>query len=264
MDINTIKQKLANLQPKQQKEKVDYKKIFFKPTVGKHTIRIVPSKFDPASPFKEVFVYYGMAKFPIYSLKNWGEKDPIEDFAAELRKTNNKDNWALANKISPKMRIMVPVVVRGFEQDGVRLWEVGKEIYKQLLGIAEDEDYGDYTNIEDGRDFTIDAVASVTGTTKGVSCSIRIKPKTSQLHSDPELVEKLLNDQIDVLSIQKKHTFDELKTILQNWLNPEEEEVAADETETDDDAGIVLVDNQPKHKPSRAKDFNSLFEEENN
>jgi hypothetical protein len=27
----------------------------------------------------------------------------------------------------------------------------------QLLGIAEDEDYGDYTDINEGRDFTVDA-----------------------------------------------------------------------------------------------------------
>ena len=57
-------------------------------------------------------------------------------------------NWQLAKKLDPKMRVFAPVIVRGEEDKGVRPWEFGKEIYMQLLGIAEDEDYGDFTDIK--------------------------------------------------------------------------------------------------------------------
>ena len=144
MDINAIKQRLNALQSTNntgKKEKIDYSKVYWKPKEeGKYQIRIVPSKLDPKNPFQEVFVHYGFSKFPIYALTNWGEKDPIVEFAAQLRKTNDKENWKLAKKLEPKMRIFAPVIVRGEEDKGVRLWEFGKEIYLQLLGIADDEE----------------------------------------------------------------------------------------------------------------------------
>ena len=143
MDINAIKQRLNSLQSTNtpgKKEKIDYSKVYWKPKEeGKYQIRIVPSKLNPQNPFQEVFVHYGFSKFPIYALTNWGEKDPIVEFAKQLRTTNDRENWVLAKKLDPKMRIFAPVIVRGEEEKGVRLWEFGKEIYMQLLGIAEDE-----------------------------------------------------------------------------------------------------------------------------
>jgi hypothetical protein len=225
MDLSLIKQKLATTQqkPGQKYEKIDYSKIYWKPKVGKHQIRIVPSKFNKQDPFKEVFLHYGYAKFPIAALTNWGEQDPIVEIAAKLKKSDDKENWDLAKKIKPKSRWFVPVLVRGEEDKGVRLWEFGKEIYQQLLGIAADEDYGDYTDITDGRDFTIEGTESEVLGKKVVKCAIRIKPKTTPLTEDSAQAEKFLNEQPDVLSVYRKHSFDELKDIIQKYLNPEEE-----------------------------------------
>jgi hypothetical protein len=53
MDLSLIKSKLDSFQNKgQAKEKVDYSKIFWKPKVGKHQVRIVPSKFSTSTPFR--------------------------------------------------------------------------------------------------------------------------------------------------------------------------------------------------------------------
>ena len=176
MDINAIKQRLSSLQSSgAKKEKVDYSKYYWKPKAeGKYQIRVVPSVLNKSNPFQEVFVHYGFSKFPIYALTNWGEKDPIVEFAKSLRTTQEKENWQLAKKLDPKMRVFAPVVVRGEEEKGVRLWEFGKEIYMQLLGIAEDEDYGDFTDINEGRDFTVDVVTGDIGGCQGLKSSIRV------------------------------------------------------------------------------------------
>jgi hypothetical protein len=226
MDLSKIKNRLESLQqkPGAKKEKIDYTKVFWKPKVGKHQIRIVPSKFDKANPFKEAFVHYGFAKFPIFALTNWGEPDPIVEFTKKLRSTSDKDNWSLAKKLDPKMRIYAPVIVRGEEDMGVRLWEFGKEIYMQLLGIAEDEDYGDYTDITEGRDFNIEAAEADIAGRKGIKCTLRVKPKTTPVSTDSKLVETWLEEQPEILELNKKHTYEEIKVILQNWLNPEEAE----------------------------------------
>ena len=53
MDINAIKAKLDALNNTgQEREKTDYSKIFWKPELGKQTVRIVPYAYDPAFPFK--------------------------------------------------------------------------------------------------------------------------------------------------------------------------------------------------------------------
>ena len=289
MDLKSIKNKLSALQTQgQKKEKVDYGKYLWKPKQeGKYQIRIVPSKFDKNNPFKEVFVHYGFSKFPIYALTNWGEKDPIVEFAKQLKQTNDKENWKLAKKLEPKMRVFAPIIVRGEEDRGVRLWEFGKEVYMQLLGIADDEDYGDYTDINEGRDFTLEAVMGDIGGRQGLKSSIRVKPKTSPLGGKSD-IEKWLDDQPNILELQRKIEFDKLKETLQNWLNPEDAvEVSDDEDEdeettetpskvkndlpwTDEDEDED-EDETPKKstknyelktKKSKADKFDELFEDE--
>jgi hypothetical protein len=241
MDLSVIKQKLSASQTKGQKrEKVDYTKIFFKPKPGKYQIRILPSKFDKSNPFREVYFHYGFSKGPILALTNWNEKDPIAEFAKNLRKSSDKEDWQLAKKIEPKLRYFVPVLVRGEEAQGPRLWEFGKLIYEQLLGIAADEDYGDFTDITDGRDFTIDAVEDVVAGRKGIKCNIRVKPKTSAISDDAAIVTKALEEQPDILGINKHYSFDELKDLLDKWLNPDSEEdtdapIASKSTDDDEE-----------------------------
>jgi hypothetical protein len=92
------------------------------------------------------------------------------------------------------------------------LWEFGKLTNDQLVGIAADEDYGDFTDITDGRDFTIEATEDIIAGRKGIKCNIRVKPKTTPISEDAALVEKLLNEQPDILGINRKYTYDALKT----------------------------------------------------
>jgi hypothetical protein len=270
MDINAIKQRLNSLQSNSntgKKEKIDYTKVLWKPKEeGKYQIRFVPSKLNSKNPFQEIFVHYGFAKFPIFALNNWGEKDPIIEFASQLRKTSDKENWSLAKKLDPKMRIYAPVIVRGEEEKGVRLWEFGKEIYMQLLGIADDEDYGDYTNIHEGRDFTVEAIKGDIGGRIGLKCSIRIKPKTTALHSDSSLVQTFLNEQPNILEIQRKMSFEDVKTILQNWLSPETEDGEVEDAEEEiiektPVKNYALKDSTPT-KATKADKFDALFDDE--
>jgi hypothetical protein len=271
MDINAIKQRLNTLQSTNtpgKKEKIDYSKVYWKPKEeGKYQIRIVPSKLNPQNPFQEVFVHYGFSKFPIYALTNWGEKDPIVEFASQLRKTNEKDNWVLAKKLDPKMRVFAPVIVRGEEEKGVRLWEFGKEIYMQLLGIAEDEDYGDYTDIHEGRDFTVDVVKGDIGGRQGLKSSIRIKPKTTPLNADASLIKSFLNEQPVLLEIQRKMDFEAIKEVLQNWLAPEDAEGDVDEDVEETPVEVAPVKAYALKTPlatkaNKAEKFDALFDED--
>lgn len=259
MNLDAIKSKLLSFQPKpkQQYEKIDYTKIYFKPKPGKYQVRIVPSKFDKNSPFREIYFHYGFAKFPILSLTNWGEKDPIDELSRQLKKTGDPENWKLGTKLQPKMRVFVPIVVRGQETEGVRLWEFGMEIYKDLMKWTEDEDFGgDYTDVANGRDFVIEVErGNVGGREVNKVISVKIKPKTSVLSEDAELVTKLLEEQPDILAINKKYKYDDLKEIVQKWLTPDEGEEAL--VVNEEDGTNDLPEAEGKVTPS--KKFDELF-----
>lgn len=231
MDIKQLKQRLQSLQNPKGSGKGDMQKTLWSPTVGKHTVRLVPSLYDKANPFKELYFHYEFGNKTMIALTNFGEKDPIVEFAQGLRKSSNKEDWMLAKRLEPKMRVFAPVIVRGEEEKGVMLWGFGKQIFMDLLSIAEDEDVGDYTDPIEGRDITIETLGKEsTGLTYNKS-TIRVRTKITPLSDNPEQVKKWLNEQPNPTTQFKKYGYDEMKTALLNYLNPESEEEVPSETE---------------------------------
>ena len=224
MDLNAIKQRLDNLQSKAApQQKTDYTTIFWRPSIGKQQVRIVPSAFDSASPFTELKFYYGITNKVMISPLNFGEKDPIAEFAQKLRQGEyDKENYVLAKKLDAKNRIFIPVIVRGEEDKGVRLWQFGKLIYEDLLSMAMDDEIGDYTDIVNGRDFTLETVGPESTGTNYNKTSVRPRMKTSPLSEDSSQVETWLETQPNPKEVFKRFTFDEMKDALVKWLSPED------------------------------------------
>lgn len=221
MNLEQIKAKLAGLNNNgNEKEKVDYEKIFWRPTNGKHIVRIVPSVYSPEFPFKELKFHYNVGRFPMIALSNFGKQDPIEEFVKELRKTSDKENWSLSGKLSPKTRIFAPVIVRGEEDKGVRLWSFGTNIYKALLALAEDEDIGDYTDVINGYDMVVEQTPGNPYPTT----TVRIKPKTSPLSADNAKVDLWLKEQPNPVDTFTQFDYEYIKKQLQGYLNPGESE----------------------------------------
>tara|TARA_R110000803_G_scaffold36597_1_gene78625 strand:+ start:1771 stop:2604 length:834 start_codon:yes stop_codon:yes gene_type:complete len=230
MDLNAIKQRLDNLQSKSTpQQKTDYTTIFWRPSIGKQQVRIVPSAFDSSSPFTELKFYYGITNKVMISPLNFGEKDPISEFAQKLRSGDyDKENYVLAKKIDAKNRIFIPVVVRGEEDKGVRLWQFGKLVYEDLLSMAMDDEIGDYTDIVNGRDFTLETVGPESTGTNYNKTSVRPRMKTSALSDDKTQVETWLETQPNPKDVFKRFTFDEMKDALVKWLSPESSESEGD------------------------------------
>ena len=283
MDINSIRAKLNALQTQNSRPSGEARKnVFWKPAVGKQTIRIVPSAYNKSNPFSELYFHYGIDKNPIISPTNWGEKDPIVEFAKQLRQSKDKESWRLARKLDPKMRVFVPIIVRGEESEGVKLWGFGKEIYMELLSMVEDEDIGDYTDIISGRDLNLTTVGADTTGTGFNKTTVRARTKESVLTEDQALLQIILNDQPDPLKVFSRMSFDDMKSVLQKWLAPEEEEgsIISEPATTFDDAkpAAATTEELPWKKPanpftletqgkkveSKADKFDSLFNDDDN
>jgi len=274
MDLNAIKSRLNALNKQsnsQNKEKKDYTLIYWKPKQeGKYQIRFVPSAHEVTNdPFHEIMMHYGVGKFPIMALTNWGEDDPIVDFTAKLRKTSEPENWRLAKKLYPKMRVFAPVIVRGEEDKGVRLFEFSKTLYMELLSIADDEDYGDFTDVAAGFDFVVNATKVVDR--PGFSLSLRPKPKQTPLSKDAKEVKEWLATQPSLLEERFKYTYDKLKEELQKFISEEESgeeddissepisEFDNDTTEVKEKENNFNLENQGKKATSKATEFDKMF-----
>jgi hypothetical protein len=267
MNLDAIKKKLESMQSKSTSGGANNQTKRFKPQIGKQTVRVVPFKYNKEFPFTEMKFYYGIgSKKVIASPLNWGEKDPIAEFAKQLRGTNDKENWRLAKKLDPKTRIFVPVIVRGEESEGVQMWEFGKEIYEAFLQMAADEEVGDFTDIMMGRDIKLVTVGPDSTGTAYNKTTITPSMKTTPLTEDDKALELWLDDQVNPKESYKMLPFDEIKAALAEWLNPEEEE---EFTPAD---GKLTVEEKPQSnyslstktesKKSKADNFDALFEED--
>jgi len=265
MDLDVIKKRLEALEKPASNNNNNGKSLFWKPSIGKQNVRIVPSKFNKATPFSELYFHYGIGKPVMISPINFGEKDPLVEFAKKLRQTDNPENWKLAKKLEPKVRYFAPVVVRGMEDEGVKIWQFGKELYSSFLQMAMDEEVGDYTDVSSGRDIKLNTEGPEMTGTKYNRTTASPSMKVTPLDADASKVESWLSNQVDPQSVFKQIPYDEMKAALESWLSPED---APQEGDIIDDEKPVAETNYSLNtstenvKQTKLDKFDSLFEGE--
>ena len=204
------------------------------------------------------------------SPSNFGEKDPIALFAAKLREEYNKENYVLAKKLDAKVRIFAPVIVRGEEDKGVRLWQFGKQVYEELIALAIDDEIGDYSDIVSGRDLTVDTVGPESTGTPYNKSSVRVRLKSTPLSDNKTEAQSWLDTQPNPTELFKRYTFDEMKSALEKWLAPEDaaeegdiiSEPASDFEDTTQPAPASNFSmDTSKVKQTKTDQFDSLFDE---
>jgi hypothetical protein len=220
INLDAIKQKLQAMQQSTGGGSRTSEHIW-KPPVGKSQIRIVPYAFDKDNPFVELYFHYEVGKRTMVSPISFGRPDPIVEFADKLKRSGDKDDFKLARKIEPKFRVYAPVIVRGAEEEGVKFWSFGKQIYTELLGVISDPDYGDITDLMNGRDITIDHIAPEK---EGAfpSFTVRVKPNTTPATTDKAVADMIVNGQKNVAEMFTEQSYEEMTETLAKWLDPSE------------------------------------------
>ena len=131
------------------------KELFWRPQDGETTIRIVPTA--DGDPFKEFWFHYNVGKNHgfLSPKRNFGEDDPLDSFVRNLYNEGTEESIKMAKNLSARQRFFAPVVVRGEEEKGVRVWGFGKTAYAELLNLVLNPDYDDITDTETGTDLVI-------------------------------------------------------------------------------------------------------------
>lgn len=217
MDLNAIKAKLQQLdQEKQGQSYEDFSDKFWRPKeLGTYKVRVVPSMYDKDNPFTELAFHTKIRKYPILALTNLGKQDPVEELRAQLYKSSDKADWSLAGKLSPRVRYVVPVIVRGEEEKGVRLWEISQTVYKAFLQLAADDEIGDFTDVTDGIDITVERSQGA----QYIETGIRASRKNSPLSDDATLVQKWLTEQPKPVDCYTHCDYDYVMKQLKSYLS---------------------------------------------
>jgi hypothetical protein len=253
LNLDAIKAKLNQL------NKTDDKKNnVWKPEAGKTRVRIVPYVHRKDNPFLELYFHYDISKKSMLSPITFGNADPIVEFADKLKKTGDKEDWLMGRKIEPKMRTYVPVIIRGKESEGVKFWGFGKTIYTELLSIISDADYGDITDLMNGRDIDVEFTPAE-GAGAYPKTAIRVKPNTQPATEDKEIAQKIMN-QPEITDLFPEPSYDELEKALAEWMNPENAD-----SDVEESAPAAEPASAPASKPAATKvdnvadAFNDLF-----
>ena len=232
IDLKKMRAKLDTLQNRGG----DKKSNFWRPKDGEQTLRIVPTA--DGDPFKDFHFHYlevnGQRKSVLCPKKNFGDSCSICDFASSLYREGTPDSIKQAKGLFARQRFFSPVLVRGEEESGVRIWGYGKMAYESLLNLVLNPDYGDITDTDEGTDLNI-----IYGKPAGASfpqTKIQPRRRTSPLCDDAvggsDKWAELLENIPSFDGLFDRQTSAQVETILESYLNGEDADAEDSSSET--------------------------------
>lgn len=244
MDINALKERLANMNKKTSKAT-----DIWKPK-DEHQVRLVANPHS-ADPFQELYFHNDVGDaFPFLCPKsNSGDDCAVCEVADQLRawkdangvdkpEAQRKQDFELFRKIQAKPRFYVPMVERGRESEGAKWLGMTNAQAQQVLDVCLDGDrLSEVGADKDGAlkvlfdpDKAYDLNVSFAkpgekGNTKQftvITIKGRIKP--SPLSTDKEITKKILSDVKDIHEILGKTTSEDVLKIVQKAFGTSGEE----------------------------------------
>ena len=244
LDLSKLKSRLNSLSNTNNKTQ-----LIWKPKPGKQVVRIVPYKYQPDNPFIELKFHYNINNKTYLSPDSFNRPDPIVEWSNRMKTTGNKEDWQLGRKMEPKMRTYAPILVRGEESEGVKFWGFGKNVYQEILSIINDPDYGDITDPVNGRDIVVEFRTAEDSGKSFPETTIRVKPNATIAIDVSQ--KDILAQQVNILDLFPEFSYEELKSVMNAWLNPETQPAEGSvNTIVDDDAPFAVA---PTPAPSAGK-----------
>lgn len=231
----------------------DGKKGFWKIEEGVHVVRIAPT--DDGDPFKDYSFHYNVGKNAgfLCPKRNFGEDCPVCEFASKLWRegADGSDDRKTAKTLFPRQRFFAPVLVRGQEDKGVRVWGFGNRAYETLINLVLNPEYGDITDVTNGTD--LDVKYETAKGDRFPTTTITPKRKASKFCEDQTKAEckELLETGPDLESLFDRKSTNEVEAMLNDWLHdgddnaegkPEVEKYGNKKTEAESDGEENPVD----------------------
>lgn len=155
---------------------------FWKPKVGENVIRILPSNredgnFAYHSQLHHEFKVEGQARaFPCLSVFN--KPCPVCKTISYFDTDNDPDIKELIGKMTPRHAYLMNILDRSNkESSAVLIFSAAKTVMREIMQYMNDEEYGDITDPDEGRDVKLKR----TGEGIATRYSTRVSPKVTSI-----------------------------------------------------------------------------------
>jgi hypothetical protein len=224
-------------------------------------LRILP---DPEEdPFRDRHFHYDVVDFGglVCPKRNFNEECPICEFASKLWREGTDESKKVAKKLFATQRFYSRVIVRGEEDAGVRLWGYSETIYKKLMEKALDEDYGDFTDLDNGRDIKISKKQDTGKKYPTIDFDLRpvVTPFSEEL--SPDKIAELIDTQPSLDDVFDRKTTEEVQEALDAYMADDDE----DDDDSSDASGTEKYgkddDEKKPDKKADGKDIDKAFDD---
>lgn len=197
-------------------------------------------------PFKSFFLHYSISKEGGFLCPkgNFGEKCAVCEFVSKLWNDGTEESKKMAKDLSKKQRFFTPVLVRGKEEEGPKVWSYSKTVYEFLLKEFVDPENSDLTDVKTGVDLSLE-YGKKAGK-KFAETTPKFKKKQTPVLKDgtEKEVKEILNKIPDLGKLYSPKTPTEVKLMLDEYLKPEPTESSSNnELETlKEDSEMTSID----------------------
>jgi hypothetical protein len=123
---------------------------------------------------------------------------PVCEIVDGFWKAGDKASKKMAGELKARKSFWMNVIDRSDEEKGPQIFTPGVIIFGSLISIFNDPDYGDFTDVDEGFDISIER----TGTGRETEYEVRPKPRKSPLHADSDKIDELLEKAKDLSVVE--------------------------------------------------------------
>ena len=202
--------------------------IFWRPKPGKYVIRTLPwPKLPDGEVYPERWFYYDIVRGGCVAPDQFGQPDPVKELRIKCFEDGRPEMRELGKKLFPRMKAYVPIIVRGSESDGVKLWAVSKTVHTELLNYYLDSSLNEaplgLADPEAGFDLDVD-ITEVTGQIGGqtqtfprTKTGIPRSRKASKLSDDKAQAKKWLAELPNIDEMFPCPSYEDIKAHVDSW-----------------------------------------------
>ena len=201
---------------------------FWKIPDGHSSVRIVtPADGDP---FKEVYMHYltfngqspnGRRKEAVVCPKRqFGQRCPICELATNLWFNGTPQDQTVAKKLFARERYYSPVLIRGSEEIGVKVFGYSSKMYNKMLDWVADESAqgtAEFLDTDNGYDVLVRRTPAA-GPGAFPTTEIDLARNMTPLTEDKGFEDTLYENMPVIEELWGTPTFDEIDVILKAWL----------------------------------------------
>lgn len=248
LDMAKVKEQLAaakrTVKKNTSNQNSKMKELIWKPEEGENLIRMVPNQYQEDTPFIKLCFHYQFTanvnneerNVTYISPINFDKPDPIVELSERLKASGDKKLWGKGKSLEPKARTYVTIIVRGKEEEGVKYWGFGVQIFDQLVTAMDELDSAGetITDLLNGYDIKVDFIPAEKSSKvspdgrKFPETSIIVKRKSSPVIAKDhpkarEILEKITTGQPKLIEAWECPAYDTLAKTLEIFLKKREQ-----------------------------------------